>query len=281
MALEGDCGHVLRGLRQPLLEHPPRMDATTFAPYHERDAVGGHGHPRPPGAAARIPRGIDVQAAGHGGEHGRIALLARDHHVVSAAARRAERDVRDAIDGEVDRRVGTLRGEQLRRCERLVGGRPHDRVHRPGGDEGDHEAPAVGGRDDRLGAGGGHGGIELLGRLPGAGGKSGCEDPIALDIDEATRAVAGDIETTQALDVAGGPSMASPPKNAPGSGAALAAAGTSSRPARAAEVANRRRRIGSVEAPVWWTVVPRARGAPARRRGCGCCNPAEDGKVTA
>src|SRR3954468_2483578 len=62
------------------------------------------------------------------------------------------------------------------------------------------------------------------------------------------------------------PSTRSPGMNRPAS--ARAAAGVRTRPARtAAEVARRRRRIGSVKAPVWGTGVAGTERSPARRLG--------------
>ena len=114
VTLEGQRRQVLRRLRQAVLEDAAGVHAIHLAPDDEADAVGGDGDSRAAGAGARLVPGVDVDDAGHDVEGGRVALLARDVHVVAPAARGPERQVGDAVDRQVDVGVARRRGDRLR-----------------------------------------------------------------------------------------------------------------------------------------------------------------------
>jgi hypothetical protein len=140
----------LRVERDPRLEHLPGEHVAALAPHDERDAVGGDGHPRPPVPDAGGARRVPVEDRRDDGEVARAALLARDHHVRAAEARRGERQIPDAVDREVDRRLRRRAGDEQRADVGLVRGGPDHAVQRPARDERDRELAVVARRDDRL-----------------------------------------------------------------------------------------------------------------------------------
>ncbi len=207
LALEGVQREVLRerGRSQagePARHHVRAPAGVGLAPGGDRVALGADGHARPrrslPGAAG----GVDVQRPRE--RRPRRAVQARRPDV---AARRPH-GVAVLVDAHVDghaRRAGVAQHDG--RCGRLspLRGRDDGREHLAARRPHRGQPAAVGGGDGRLGDAAAA--RELLGRLPDALVQAREEDlchaAVALEVDDAAGAVAGDVDVAQRLDLGG------------------------------------------------------------------------------